>query len=136
MLDIIMHGDPANPAILAPERPPLTYGDLQDLATDSVGRLNALGIGRNDRVAILLPNGPEMAASDLGVPVIRLEVDDGAPAGAFRLSGEAIGETRSSGPAQRDDIALVLHTSGTTSRPKIVPLTHANLAASAENIRR
>ena len=25
------------------------------------------------------------------------------------------------------DTALVLHTSGTTSRPKIVPLTHANL---------
>jgi len=28
----------------------------------------------------------------------------------------------------------VLHTSGTTSRPKIVPLTHANLIASASNI--
>ncbi len=31
-------------------------------------------------------------------------------------------------------MALVLHTSGTTSRPKIVPLTHANLIASADNI--
>ncbi len=33
-----------------------------------------------------------------------------------------------------DDVALILHTSGTTSRPKRVPLTHANLAASIGNI--
>jgi acyl-CoA synthetase (AMP-forming)/AMP-acid ligase II len=37
--------------------------------------------------------------------------------------------------AHADDIALILHTSGTTSRPKIVPLTHRNLTTSAENIR-
>lgn len=35
---------------------------------------------------------------------------------------------------QPDDIALVLHTSGTTSRPKIVPLTHANICQSAQAI--
>ena len=35
---------------------------------------------------------------------------------------------------QANDIALILHTSGTTSRPKMVPLTHANLIASAGNI--
>jgi acyl-CoA synthetase (AMP-forming)/AMP-acid ligase II len=34
-----------------------------------------------------------------------------------------------------DDIALVLHTSGTTSRPKLVPLTHANVCASARHIK-
>ena len=34
-----------------------------------------------------------------------------------------------------DDVALILHTSGTTSRPKIVPLLQSNVAASAENIR-
>ena len=33
-----------------------------------------------------------------------------------------------------DDVALVLHTSGTTSRPKIVPIRHRNLARSAVNI--
>ena len=33
-----------------------------------------------------------------------------------------------------NDIALILHTSGTTTRPKMVPLTHKNLIASAHNI--
>ncbi|KAF7178808.1 hypothetical protein CNMCM7691_007629 [Aspergillus felis] len=37
--------------------------------------------------------------------------------------------------AQPDDIALVLHTSGTTGRPKAVPLTHKNLATTMKNIR-
>jgi len=35
-----------------------------------------------------------------------------------------------------DDIAMILHTSGTTSRPKRVPIRHRNLAASAHNIAR
>lgn len=36
--------------------------------------------------------------------------------------------------AQPDDLALFLHTSGTTSKPKGVPLSHRNLAASLTNI--
>ena len=51
------------PAILAPERPTLGFGALRELADATVARLNALGIGRGDRVAIVLPNGPEMAAA-------------------------------------------------------------------------
>ncbi|KAK2739112.1 hypothetical protein FQN57_006678 [Myotisia sp. PD_48] len=37
--------------------------------------------------------------------------------------------------AQPDDIALVLHTSGTTGRPKAVPLTHKNLTTTMRNIK-
>ncbi|CAK7271544.1 hypothetical protein SEPCBS57363_004675 [Sporothrix epigloea] len=33
-----------------------------------------------------------------------------------------------------EDVALVLHTSGTTSRPKVVPLTHRNLTVTMKNI--
>ena len=39
------------------------------------------------------------------------------------------------GCASADDVALVLHTSGTTSRPKIVPLSHTNICATAGNVR-
>jgi acyl-CoA synthetase (AMP-forming)/AMP-acid ligase II len=35
---------------------------------------------------------------------------------------------------EENDVALVLHTSGTTSRPKRVPLRHRNLVASVANI--
>jgi acyl-CoA synthetase (AMP-forming)/AMP-acid ligase II len=145
--------------------------------------LHVLGIGRNDRVAIVLPNGPEMAtaflsvaacattaplnpayraeeldfylsdigakailvaedetgpavttAKKLGIGVLRLIALRDAPAGSFRIEGKAIGPAAASELAQPDDIALLLHTSGTTSRPKLVPLSHANLAASARHI--
>lgn len=36
--------------------------------------------------------------------------------------------------AEADDVAMILHTSGTTSQPKRVPIRHRNLAASAQNI--
>ena len=44
------------------------------------------------------------------------------------------GEREPGGDRSPDDVALVLHTSGTTSRPKIVPIRHRNLARSAANI--
>ncbi|OCT51679.1 putative peroxisomal-coenzyme A synthetase [Cladophialophora carrionii] len=37
--------------------------------------------------------------------------------------------------AQPEDVALVLHTSGTTGRPKAVPLTHRNLTRTMQNVR-
>ena len=171
-------------AILAAGRPALTYAGLRKLAATTVGSLNALGLGRNDRVAIVLPNGPEMAtaflaigagattaplnpaykvdefdfylkdlsakalvvdarghsaaeqaAKQLGVPTLRLVTDKDAAAGDFRIEGESLGKARFDGPAQPDDIALILHTSGTTSRPKIVPLSQLNVTASARHIR-
>jgi acyl-CoA synthetase (AMP-forming)/AMP-acid ligase II len=170
-------------ALGAPDRAGLTYAGLRALAARSVAALNAAGIGRGDRVAIVLPNGPEMAAafvalgsgattaplnpayktdefdfylSDLnaralviargmdspargvaaarGIPVIELVA--GAAAGDFSLVAPAglAGAAASPGFAGTSDVALVLHTSGTTSRPKIVPLTQANLRASAGHI--
>ena len=54
-------------ALGAPERPALTYKDLRELVQRTVESLNAMGIGRNDRVAIVLPNGPEMAAAFIAI---------------------------------------------------------------------
>ena len=53
---------------------------------------------------------------------------------APEAGGQASAEGLEAAPPQPDDVALVLHTSGTTSRPKRVPLAHRNLTASVENI--
>ncbi len=178
-------GADAAVAIAAVEREPLTFAGLRALMDRTVADMNALGIGRNDRVAIVLPNGPEMAAAfvavaagattaplnpayraeefrfyledlnakalfveagsespaigvagDLDVPVYELTVPEGAPAGTFEIAGAADGGGTAAQPgaAQPDDVALVLHTSGTTSRPKIVPLSQTNICASARHI--
>ena len=54
-------------AIAAHDAPPLDYAALRALIDRSVRSLNDLGIGRGDRVAIVLPNGPEMATAFLCV---------------------------------------------------------------------
>src|SRR5208337_4002362 len=54
-------------AILAPDRKPLSYGRLCRHIDHVVSLLNDYGIGRNDRIAIVLPDGPEMAVAFLSV---------------------------------------------------------------------
>jgi acyl-CoA synthetase (AMP-forming)/AMP-acid ligase II/acyl carrier protein len=170
-------------ALGAPGRQSLTYRQLVEHIRQTGSTLHSEGINRNDRVTIVLPNGPEMAAAFLGVvnvatcaplnptysaeefefyfgdlsaralitqagmetkavhvakklniPIIELLVDGGAPAGAFSLPQAGASKFDPASLAQSNDTALVLHTSGTTSRPKIVPLTQANLCASAKHI--
>ena len=174
-------------AIAALNRPALTYKGLRTHVERTVIALRRLGIGPADRVAIVLPNGPEMATafvaiatgattaplnpayrleefdfylSDLDVkallvdqnstspvveaaaaqniPILAAAVDETAAAGLFEIipsQGIAWGEPTSDGDITGpNDVALVLHTSGTTSKPKIVPLTHRNVCASASNI--
>jgi acyl-CoA synthetase (AMP-forming)/AMP-acid ligase II/acyl carrier protein len=147
--------------------------------------LNQFGVGRNDRVAIVLPNGPEMAvaflsvaaaatgaplnpnyraseyefylsdlnvkalivqsgidtpaadvAQGLEIAVIELSPLLDAEAGIFALKCRESSHAIQDGFAQSDDVALILHTSGTTSRPKIVPLTQTNICISAQDIRK
>ncbi len=54
-------------AIHAPGRQPLTYKSLLSQVEQVVAKLNAIGIGRTDRVALVLPNGPETAVAFLAV---------------------------------------------------------------------
>jgi acyl-CoA synthetase (AMP-forming)/AMP-acid ligase II len=178
--------DDAN-ALSTPGGVPLTYRGLRALVTETVRALGARGVGTGDRVAIVLDNGPEMAAAflsvaagataaplnpayraeefefyltdlraklmvvrqdkdspavevarRLGIPIARLLPHPDRGAGSFTLD---FGDHRggAAGPGARrsatgSDIALVLHTSGTTSRPKIVPLAHRNVCASARNV--
>ena len=78
-----------------------------------------------------------IVAKERGITIIELTLDLTLEAGIFTLnSGESQHPADDSfTQANDDDIALILHTSGTTSRPKIVPLTHKNLWTSAQNIR-
>jgi acyl-CoA synthetase (AMP-forming)/AMP-acid ligase II len=89
--------------------------------------------------ALVVPGGAGSPAREvahkLGVPVIELTPAAGAEAGVFALAGQARRAPVEGGLARADDTALLLHTSGTTSRPKLVPLTQANLCVSAGNIR-
>ncbi|MGE0857831.1 MAG: acyl--CoA ligase [Gammaproteobacteria bacterium] len=88
--------------------------------------------------ALILPRGdasPARAvATRLGILLLELTEDGAGPAGGFTLAVPADAQPISATPPGADDIALVLHTSGTTSRPKIVPLSQANLCASARHI--
>ena len=177
------HPDAA-PTIGAPDRPWLSFGGFRAQTEAVRSALHSAGIGRGDRVAIVLPNGPEMAAafiaiaqtavtaplnpaykreefdfylSDLkasaillpegytgpaleaaaahGLTVLRLAFDLASPAGEFTLTPMGkTGKIPDIGAPRPDDIALILHTSGTTSRPKIVPLLQSNIAASARHI--
>ena len=75
-------------------------------------------------------NPVKAAAANLSIPVVEAKVTANSLAGAFELfQSEADIQ-----PANLDHEALVLHTSGTTSRPKIVPLLQKNILASTRNI--
>jgi acyl-CoA synthetase (AMP-forming)/AMP-acid ligase II len=171
---------PDAPAILAPGRAPLTYGGLHQHVGEMERALRALGIGPQDRMAVVLPNGPAMAVAILtvaasavcaplnpaygadevdrysltcarralrtqagldsparrvaaawGLRIVELSAAPDDEAGLFTLGGDTSGRALSHGAAGPGDVALLLLTSGTTSRPKVVPLTHANIWASA-----
>ena len=71
-----------------------------------------------------------IAAKNLNLPVFEMKISDNQPLGTFELFDK---ETNYKNPNDYDE-ALVLHTSGTTSRPKIVPLSNLNIFTSAVNI--
>jgi len=161
----------------------MSHGELWDHVQQVAGTLHSIGIGPGDCIAVVLPDGPEMASSFLAISaaaicaplnpnyrnnefefyfsdlnpkalivqagadspaaalarsrrirIIELVRKMDAAAGSFLLDG--IPPTQISFRVSRheNDASLVLHTSGTTSRPKMVPLTQANLCSSARNI--
>ena len=183
LTDLLNAGSGEDIAISAPSRVSMDFRGLQQLVASTTKVLNDAGIGRNDRVAIVLPNGPEMAscflacacavtsaplnpayrieefefylddlqacaliiekgsdspavaaAQKLGIRIIELSVPEGACAGQFTLAAGEPAHCDHGGPASGGDVAMILHTSGTTSKPKRVPLTVDNLGASARHI--
>ena len=76
-----------------------------------------------------------LAAERLNIQIIRL-AESKVIAGLFSIEGKKNGNVIEDELVNANDVALILHTSGTTSRPKIVPLLQSNIAASASNIAR
>ncbi|MEE9300176.1 MAG: AMP-binding protein [Alphaproteobacteria bacterium] len=170
-------------ALGAPGRSDLSYAQLTRLIEETRARLRRVGGGPTSRVALVLPNGPELAAAVLavaagaaaaplnpayrraefefflddleadaliveqgstspaidaararGMTVLELRAMSAAPAGAFTLEGATPEPAGATAEPTGEDIALLLHTSGTTARPKLVPLRQKNLTASARHI--
>ena len=67
LVDFHSRANPDALALLGEEKRLLTYHRLSTQIRAFGERLNQLGIGRGDRVAVVLPNGPEMAVAFLGV---------------------------------------------------------------------
>src|SRR5437588_5506025 len=180
IFDLLENGNPSHLALaVAGGGPKLTYDKLRAQVNRLVDELRQAGLGRDDRIAMALPNGIEMIASflasstvgtaaplnpsytrdefkfyleDIGARALILPKDGAGEARTaatdrkiliidssiddrgrvwFSSEGQLNGATAAT---TNDDIALILHTSGTTSRPKRVPLSHANLLTSARNV--
>ncbi|CAN6230096.1 unnamed protein product [Urochloa humidicola] len=118
-------------AVAAPLNPAYTQEEFEFYLSDSESRLLLTNAEGNPAA--------QAAAAKLGLPHAAATLHDAAgpihiaglqPAVNGATNGDSNSDTN--GP---DDVALFLHTSGTTSRPKGVPLTQGNLAASVLNIR-
>jgi acyl-CoA synthetase (AMP-forming)/AMP-acid ligase II len=179
LLDLLAGSD-KHLALVAPEKPSLTYDRLKNNIRQLAEQLNSFGLGRGDRIAIAMQNGPEMiitffavamcgtaaplnpkykqdefafyyddtqakalitlpdtieaahaaATSDMSI-ISAISNEDGTLTFALEKNSRP---ARPVELAQPEDVAMILHTSGTTSRPKRVPIRHRNLAASARNI--
>jgi acyl-CoA synthetase (AMP-forming)/AMP-acid ligase II len=175
---------PDRPALLVPEDGQvLTYGQVADRVARLAGSLAGAGVRRGDRVALTIPNGPDMiqlllaitalgaaaaplnpaythseylfyltdiaprvfvmptsrpaaassAAEECSMTVVTARAGgDGPP--ALLTGDKELSPATSFEAGQPDDVGVVLHTSGTTSRPKQVPLLQRNLMASTRTV--
>jgi len=188
VLEVISAHSQSTPAQLAMsdvEGNRWSYADLEGEVRKMAMELGRRGVQRGDRIALVMPDGPEIVltflavssicacaplnlrykktdfdfyledlqakavilldgiessvvevASERNIPVWRLERVTTENGASVQLMEDAPGDDVDD-PGNwsgLQDIALILHTSGTTSRPKMVPLTQENLMVSAGNV--
>ena len=179
--ELLAPHDASSTALVSETGARMSYGLLRSQVEEAGEVLRRCGIGPGDPVAMVLGNGPHMAAAfvaaaaaaaaaplhpglterefrdsleSLGAQALVVEAGSDTPAaaaarglavpilpleragasGAFRLEAAASRKARGNESSGAGDPALLLHTSGTTARPKLVPLTQSNLVASARHI--
>ncbi|MCP3868705.1 MAG: AMP-binding protein [Gammaproteobacteria bacterium] len=176
---------PDSIALLSVSGYSLNYGVLHRQVQHLIENLRRCGVGQRDVVAVVMPNGLQMArfcfaaccgavcaplnpeyradefefhlrllkattliipdgmltpateaATQLDLRLLTLHVDSEGEDPHLVSNGVEPSTICDDGivPSQ-DDIALVLHTSGTTAKPKLVPLTHHNICTTANNLK-
>ena len=171
-------------ALLTPGQERVTYQELHAAVERLTAGLRALGLGRQDGIVLLFPEGLELclallAAMAAGIaiplawpgpeaerdriirtrhvrailaadaaaaaarssihnelPIITLAPDPHGGCGRFRLDGQPIDAPAPAIPPRPEDVALILHSSGTTGRPKLIPRLHHNIVANCRAVRR
>jgi acyl-CoA synthetase (AMP-forming)/AMP-acid ligase II len=181
LLAILREGS-GHPALVSPDDgASISHGELASAVLRLAGQLAGLGAGAGQRVAMVLPNGPEVVELLLAVAAVgataaplnpsytsaeyRFYLDDLDPGLVLIQAGRGADARAAAGertivdvasqppgppllsvagrpatqqapftPGSAEDVALLLHTSGTTRRPKQVPLRQRNVMASVRAI--
>jgi acyl-CoA synthetase (AMP-forming)/AMP-acid ligase II len=113
-------------AAAAPLNPGYTETEFRFFLTDIAPRLFLIPASR--------PAAADAAAAATATAVLTVDAGQDGPPRLVAADGSTALPRRSFEPGGPDDVAVVLHTSGTTSRPKQVPLRQRNLMASTRTI--
>ena len=109
-------------AVAAPLNPAYTTDEFRSFMEDAGAK------------AVLLPPSESPAAAAAEALEVDALVASWSESGVeLRRDGKRLADATAPASPRSDATALFLHTSGTTSRPKGVPLSHANLVASTAN---
>lgn len=112
-------------ATAAPLNPSFTEAEFRFYFEDVAARALIVPTDGAAAARAAWPAGPEL-------PIIEVTLN---PDGALRVDSTTPRHThRTASEPSPDDVALILHSSGTTGRPKRAPIRHRNLVASAGNI--
>ncbi len=118
----------ASNAVCVPLNDAATPAELED------------GLVQTGAKALLVPATTTVAvknlASRVGILLFEYSVEEDAPAGGFCFHGSSAAVGARGGTATAEEIAFILRTSGTTARAKIVPVSHSNVFARTDKLRR